>query len=184
MAGRVRADTPAGGPISPRWRQALADRVWTAGDVVSMMEGNVSHHLACHRRCAVLLRAVAIWFAILILASLNGAVRDLVVAPRIGDTIARAISTVILCGLIFVVTWYAIRWIGPQSARQAVGVGAVWVVLTLCFEFGAGRSAGRPWSVMLEDYNLLRGRIWVLVPIVTLIAPYWMGRARGMWSAR
>ena len=43
---------------------------------------------------AVLLRAVVVWFAILVLASLNGAVRDLVVAPRIGDTVARAISTV------------------------------------------------------------------------------------------
>jgi hypothetical protein len=36
------------------------------------------------------------------------AVRGLFVAPRIGDTIARAISTVILCGLILLVTRYAL----------------------------------------------------------------------------
>jgi hypothetical protein len=129
------------------------------------------------------LRAVAVWLAILVLASLNGALRDLVVAPRIGDTIARAISTVILSGLILLVTWYTIRWIGPQSARQAIGVGAFWVILTLCFEFGAGRYAGKSWSVILEDYHVARGRIWVLVPIITFLAPYWMGKLRVMWSS-
>jgi hypothetical protein len=142
------------------------------------------HCLACYGRCPVFLRALAVWFAILVLASLNGALRDLVVAPRIGDTVARAISTVILCGLIFLVTWYTIRWIEPQSAKQALAVGAFWVALTVAFEFGAGRYAGKSWSVILEDYNVMRGRIWVLVPIVTFLAPYWATRMRGLlWTS-
>jgi hypothetical protein len=130
----------------------------------------------------MLFRAVVVWFGILILASLNGALRDLIVAPRIGDTIARAISTVILCGLILLVTWYTIRWVGPQSPKQALGVGALWLVLTLCFEFGAGRYAGKPWSVILADYNIMRGRIWLLVLIVTFLAPYCVSRMRGLWE--
>ena len=130
----------------------------------------------------MLFRAAVVWLGILVLASLNGALRDLLVAPRIGDTVARAISTVILCGLISLVTWYTLPWLGPRSAKQAFGIGAFWLVLTLCFEFGAGRYTGKPWSVILEDYNLLRGRIWVLVPIVTLLAPYWIAQARGLWS--
>src|SRR5215210_8823463 len=101
----------------------------------------------------MLFRAMVVWFGILVLASLNGALRDLVVAPRVGDTIARAISTLILCGLIALVTWYAIRWIGPHG------------------------------SVILEDYNVLRGRIWVLVPLVTFLAPSWAARMRGLWRA-
>lgn len=132
----------------------------------------------------VFIRAVAIWFAILVLASLNGALRDLVVAPRTGDTIARAISTVILCGLILLVTWYAIPWVRPENPRQALGVGAFWLALTLGFEFGAGRYARKPWSAILADYDVTRGRIWVLVPIITFLAPYWVGRARGLWSSR
>jgi hypothetical protein len=132
----------------------------------------------------VFIRAVAIWFAILVVASLNGALRDLVVAPRTGDTIARAISTVILCGLILLVTWYAIAWVRPGTPRQALGVGALWLALTLGFEFGAGRYAGKPWSVILADYDVMRGRIWVLVPIITFLAPYWVGRTRGLWSNR
>ena len=131
----------------------------------------------------MLIRTVAIWFAILLLASLNGAVRDLFIAPRIGDTIARAISTVVLCGLILLVTWHAIPWIRPLSPRQGLGVGACWLVLTLGFELGAGRYAGKPWSVILADYDVMRGRIWVLVPIVTFLAPHWAGRLRGLWKA-
>jgi hypothetical protein len=128
-------------------------------------------------------RPVAVWLAILVLASLNGAVRDLIVAPSIGDTMARALSTVMLCGVILLVTWYTIRWMGTQNARQALAVGALWLVLTLCFEFGAGRYAGKPWPVILGDYDVTRGRIWVLVPIITFVAPYWVDRMRGLWTA-
>jgi hypothetical protein len=63
----------------------------------------------------MLVRGAVIWLGILVLASLNGAVRDLLVAPRIGDTIARALSTVILCGLVLWVTWASIRWLGPRG---------------------------------------------------------------------
>ena len=56
-------------------------------------------------------------------------------------------------------------------------------MLTLAFEVGAGRLSGKPWSVVLADYDLLRGRIWVLVPIVTFLAPLWVGRLRGLWTS-
>ena len=132
----------------------------------------------------MLVRAGTIWLVILVLASLNGAVRDLVVAPRIGDTAARAISTLILCGLVLLVTWLSIRWVGPRSGRQALAIGLFWLVLTLAFEVGAGRLSGKAWSVVLADYDVLRGRIWVLVLIVTCLAPVWAGRVRGLaaWS--
>jgi hypothetical protein len=130
----------------------------------------------------MLLRALVIWFAILVLASLNGALRDLIVAPRIGDTVARAISTVILCGVVLLVSWISIRWIGPQSPRQALAVGLFWLVLTLTFEIGSQRLSGKPWSTVLADYDVLQGRIWVLVPMVTFLAPLWVGRVRGLWT--
>jgi hypothetical protein len=122
------------------------------------------------------LRSGIVWFGILCLAALNGALRDLVVAPRLGDTAARALSTVILCALILLVARYTIEWIGPESARRALAVGALWVALTLTFEFGSGLYAGKPWSAMLEDYDVLRGRLWVFVPFVTFFAPLWARR--------
>ncbi|MBA3893589.1 MAG: hypothetical protein H0X69_07820 [Gemmatimonadales bacterium] len=54
------------------------------------------------------LRALAVWFGILMLAVLNGGVRDTWLSPRLGDTVGRAISTLLLCGLIVLATWLTI----------------------------------------------------------------------------
>ena len=125
-------------------------------------------------------RAVAVWLGILVLASANGALRDLVLTPRLGDTTARAVSSLVLAGVVVGVARLAIGWIAPPSAAAALGVGALWVALTLAFEFGAGHWLFRkPWAVLLEDYDVRRGRIWILVLVATFLAPWWAARARG-----
>ena len=129
----------------------------------------------------MLLRAAVIWFGILVLASLNGAVRDLLLMPRLGDQTARAISTIVLCGLVLLVTWRTIRWISPRSREDALRVGVLWVVLTLAFEFLAGHYLfHKPWTALLADYDLRSGRIWILALLTTLIAPVWLAQDRGV----
>ena len=128
----------------------------------------------------MLLRATLIWLGILVLASGNGAARDLVLARRLGDPLARAISTIVLCGLILLVTWRSIRWIGFRSRRDALIVGSLWVVLTLTFEFLAGHYLfGKAWATLLEDYDLSRGRIWILALLTTFAAPVLLARTAG-----
>jgi hypothetical protein len=130
------------------------------------------------------LRALAVWCLLLILAVLNGGVRDTWISPRLGDPLGRATSTLMLCGLIFLATWLTIGWIRPTSRDPALGVGALWVVLTLAFEFGAGHYGfGKAWPELLADYDLRRGRIWIAVLIVTLFAPLWAARLRGLMAA-
>ena len=129
-------------------------------------------------------RAIAVWFVMLVVASLNGALREAVLIPAVGGIAGRAISTIILAALIALLTWMTIRWIGPRSIGEAWMVGAGWVALTLAFEFLAGHYLfGTPWNTLLEDYNVLRGRIWILVLIVTAIAPALCARARGVRRA-
>jgi hypothetical protein len=60
----------------------------------------------------------------------------------------------------------------PVSSRQAVLIGLFWVVLTLIFEFAFGRYRDRSWPQLFEEYNLLKGRIWILIPLWLAIAPY------------
>jgi hypothetical protein len=88
---------------------------------------------------------------------------------------------VILCSLILLVARYTMGWIAPESPRRALAVGGLWTALTLVFEFGSGAYAGRSWPVMLEDYDVLRGRLWALVPCITFLAPLW---ARGRLGRR
>jgi len=128
-----------------------------------------------------MLRATAVWLGILGLASVNGAIRDLLVAPQLGDTIARALSTVVLCLAILLVAWLTIRWIRPTTLRAALGVGGWWLGLTLAFELLIGHYVlHKPWATLLEDYNIAQGRIWMAVLITTLLAPLWAAQRRGL----
>jgi hypothetical protein len=125
------------------------------------------------------LRSLVVWFAILVLAVLNGAARDTWLSPALGDTVGRALSSITLSGLVFVTTFITIRWLGPATARQAWGIGALWVGLTLAFEFLTGHYAFRKsCPELLADYDILRGRIWILVLVVTLLSPTWTARLR------
>ena len=129
------------------------------------------------------LRALAVWLLLLILAVLNGGLRDTQLSPRLGDTVGRGISTLLLCGLIVLATWLTIGWIRPGGSREALAVGALWVALTLAFEFGVGHYGdGKPWPELLADYDLSRGRIWITVLVVTLLAPWWTARSRELFQ--
>ena len=126
-------------------------------------------------------RAVTVWVAILILASINGAVRDLLLTPRLGDTLARALSTIVLSVVVLSVTWFTVAWIHLRTQPDALLVGLLWVTLTLAFDLFAGHYLfHKPWSTLLADYDLRRGRIWILVLIITFAAPLWLGRMRGI----
>ena len=120
----------------------------------------------------MLLRAFLIWLILIPIAILNGMVREVLFAPRWGEKIGHWLSTLTLCVAILVVAKLAIDWIHPPNAAAAWMVGAVWLVLTLAFEFLAGHFIfNQPWKKLLADYDLRRGRIWLAVLITTLIAP-------------
>ena len=132
----------------------------------------------------MLYRTVAVWCVILVLAVVNGGFRDAILVPRLGETAARAVSSVTLSLLIVATTWVTIRWLGPGSQRDAWTIGVTWVVLTLSFEFLAGHFLmKKPWPELLVDYNVLKGRIWILVLLTTLVAPAFIYRARFPGSA-
>jgi hypothetical protein len=78
-----------------------------------------------------------------------------------------------LCAAILLLCWATIGWMRPATRREVWWIGALWVTLTLAFEFLAGHYVfGTPWRQLLADYNIFRGRIWVLVLVTTAIAPW------------
>jgi len=124
-------------------------------------------------------RAIVIWLGILLLASLNGALREGWLIPAMGQTAGRALSTVLLSTLVLLVTWLAIDWIGPATTQDAWLIGVLWLALTLAFEFLVGHYVLRqPWAELTADYNVTRGRIWPLVLVMVLFAPLWTARIR------
>lgn len=128
----------------------------------------------------MMLRALGIWALIVPVAVVNGGIRQVLISPRTGDTAGHAISTVTLCAAILVLCWLTIGWMRPATARDVWRIGALWLLLTLAFEFLAGHYVfGTPWRQLLADYNVLRGRIWVLVLITTAVAPWLTAQSRG-----
>ena len=124
-------------------------------------------------------RASLVWLAILVFAILNGAFRQALLIPKLGEEPGHIISTLLLSAIVFLVTSFTLVWIHPLSIGDAWFVGITWTGLTLAFEFLAGHYLfGNSWKQLLADYNVARGRIWVLVPIVTLVSPVLVYRLR------
>jgi hypothetical protein len=128
---------------------------------------------------AILIKSFGIWLLILLAAVGNGVFRDLVMAPAMGDPLARAISCVTLSLLILFVTLLFIKRFGIFHESQLWSVGWFWLALTLAFEFLFGHYVGKKsWTTLFADYNILEGRLWILVPVTTLFAPVLAGRIR------
>jgi hypothetical protein len=127
-------------------------------------------------------RALAVWLGVLLLANLNGAVRELWLIPAMGQIPGRTVSTVVLSVLVFLTTCLTVGWIRPVSTGDAMLIGVVWLLLTLGFEFLVGHYMfHKPWAELTEDYNVARGRIWPLVLVVVLFAPLWTARMKRLW---
>jgi len=119
------------------------------------------------------------WLPMVVIAILNGSLRDLWYSAYMGPLAAHQLSTLTLILLFALYIWLVIRRRPPASARRAWAVGLVWLALTIGFELGFGHYlAGHPWGDLLADYDLTAGRLWVLIPAWVTVAPYLFYRLR------
>lgn len=122
--------------------------------------------------------AVVVWLVLAVVAILNGALRNYTYVHLVGEQTARIISSLILIGLLFLITYVFLRLVRRDyDLVNLVVVGAIWLVLTVAFEFLFGHYvAGHSWERLLAEYNILKGRVWVLVLLAVFLAPLIMGR--------
>lgn len=103
---------------------------------------------------------------------LNGAARDLGYATYLSELGARQLSTITLLILLGMYVFFILKKYPPSSGAYALFLGVFWMLLTLGFEFGFGLYRGNTLSNLLNDYNMMQGHIWVLIPIWLMLAPY------------
>ncbi len=126
------------------------------------------------------MRLLVFWCLLLFLAIGNGAFREGVLISRLGSSLAHVVSTGLLCGLILLAVSLLFPWLGIRTWGEAITAGALWLALTLAFEFLAGHYLfKKTWQELLADYDLAAGRIWVFVLITTFAAPLLIGLIRG-----
>ena len=129
----------------------------------------------------MILRAFAVWCGLLVLALINGAVRELWIRSKLGAWGSHFVSSITLSAAILAVAWATIDWVYVADVADAFVAGGFWLVLTLAFEFLAGHYFFRKsWGELLADYNLLRGRLWLLVLLTTALAPFLTAWQRGL----
>lgn len=119
-----------------------------------------------------MLTYLLLWFPMLFIAIINGLIRELLFKKFVGNLAAHQLSTITLVLFFAFYIRFVIMRFPPRSSGMALLIGLVWVLMTLCFEFGFGRYRGNSWEQLLQDYNLFKGRLWILIPIWVLLAPY------------
>ena len=120
----------------------------------------------------MILRGIAIWCCIIAVEVVHGMARTMFLAPVVGDFRARQVAVFTGSVLIVAVAASFIRWIDPARVRDAVGVGIVWLILTLAFELAFGRYVVHAsWSRIASDYDLLRGGLLPIGLFVLTAAP-------------
>lgn len=127
----------------------------------------------------MILRYTLAWLVLSFIGILNGAARELGYGRFMRELTAHQVSTltgIVLFGLCTLGLSYIWK---IRSSGQALAIGLIWLALTIAFEFLFGHYVlGHPWSRLFHDYNLLAGRVWVLVLIWITIAPYTVYRLR------
>lgn len=124
---------------------------------------------------------VAAWFGMLLVAIANGAVRDLFYAKYMSELAAHQVSTLTGILLLGVVIRAFVHLVPPTSGRHAFFIGLLWMAMTLAFEFLFFHFiGGHSWSQLLANYDILNGRVWIVVPLWVAVAPYAFFRFRIM----
>jgi len=113
------------------------------------------------------------WVPMILIAIVNGAVRDLGYAKHTTELRAHQISTLSAAILFAIYVWVIARRWPLQSPAQAIMVGGVWFMLTIAFELLFGHFVARSsWAKLAADYKLHRGRLWPLLLLWLFALPY------------
>lgn len=125
-----------------------------------------------------MLKYMLAWIPMVFIAIANGVLRQFGYGKFFSELHAHQLSTLIGAVLFGIYIWVIIRYWKPVSARQALTIGMVWLGLTVAFEFLFGHFvSGHSWPRLLQDYNLLAGRVWSLLLVWVAVAPYVFWRA-------
>jgi len=117
------------------------------------------------------IKYVLAWLPMVLLGMANGILREILLLEPLGEELAHQVSTFTLLVLLTVYIWYVVKKIRFRSPRQAWLAGAVWLILTVIFEFSLGYFTGHSLPELMYAYNIFDGHLWILIPAWVGIAP-------------
>jgi hypothetical protein len=125
-------------------------------------------------------KSFEVWLFVAIAASMNGMFRSLFLTPRLGEHTSHVLSVLMLMIVILLSSSVLVnRFIRDYHNTDLFLIGSFWAAMTVgvdcLFEHYV---LDIPWRSILSDYNLLSGRIWILVLATELIGPWFMASNR------
>jgi hypothetical protein len=112
------------------------------------------------------------WIGAPVLAVVNGAARELTYKEEVGESTATQISVAPLIALLALYFWALQRRWPLATRRDAVAMGAIWVVLSVLFEFGFGHYVeGDSWADLRRNYDVTAGNLWILILLLIAAGP-------------
>lgn len=112
------------------------------------------------------------WIPGIPIAIVNALLRNSLYSQFLSELRAHQLSAVSFMLLFGVYTWFILKWLNLNSSQEALLLGLTWLILTVGFEFLFGHFVmGHPWARLLHDYNLLAGRVWILVLLWIAASP-------------
>lgn len=129
----------------------------------------------------IFLRSIIVWLVFIVAESLNGTVRNLLLVPSLGDFWAHQISFFTGSILVFAIAIAFVRWLHASRVSQLLGVGLLWLLLTVAFDSALGRFIlGYSWERIAADYNLLKGGLMPIGLVLLALAPLIAAKIRGV----
>ncbi|MEO6606845.1 MAG: hypothetical protein ABIN69_00070 [Aestuariivirga sp.] len=124
-------------------------------------------------------RGVLVWCGFMVLETVHGILRSIFLVPRVGRETANLIGWPIAACIVFAMTFFTSRWVGLQSTKALLGLGALWVVLTFAFEISIGLLQGMNADQIINEINPLAGGLMVYSLLVAFLSPYLAAKLRG-----
>ena len=129
-----------------------------------------------HRMAALLLPSLGFWLALAAIATVGGILRELWLVPLIGGLRGHQVGTAIVASafLLAIAVFVGRMRLSP---REALVIGAAWLLCAIAFEFGFGHYVdGLSWTRLLSDYDLSAGRLLLVLWLVVGLGPFLMAR--------
>ncbi|MEJ2690141.1 MAG: hypothetical protein P8130_09360 [Deltaproteobacteria bacterium] len=124
-------------------------------------------------------KAFGVWLVMVAAAIGNGLLRERLLVPWLGGSVALPASGVLLSFFILIITWVALPIFGKLRGISYLGLGLLWCCSTLAFEFGFGHYiVGKAWREILQVFNPTRGNLFSFDLVVTFFSPWLAARLR------
>ncbi|GAB4363002.1 MAG: hypothetical protein Kow0060_19530 [Methylohalobius crimeensis] len=115
-------------------------------------------------------RSLIAWFVIIVIETIHGIARRLLLVPIVGESDSNRIGVFIGSALILMVVWFLYGWLKVFSRPAQLFVGLLWCSLTFCFEVGLGFGLGYSLDQMLVGYNPNQGGLMLFGMAIMLFS--------------